>query len=162
MREFLWHQICSLELHTSEIRGRQPGNEDDDFDNLHAFDVDIVGGASEQHSRTTSWTETTISLLRYECNMVHRFIYRQRVAIDKKTADLTTVQRLVDQRKKEIETKYLESLDERSPIQRCAKMTGKILIARFDWMLLSRYLDEDLHTEHQRQIEHKYASSFLA
>lgn len=160
LRRLLWHQINYLESHTAEIEGRQPEPRENGFSPLLPLNIDDVACGNEP-PYATSWTDATFSLIRYECNMVHRVILRQRIAIDRKLIDLATVRRLVDERKREIEMKYLDPLDESVPIQRCAKIVGRLLTARFDAMLLHPYLDDDDDSALQREMENAYASPSL-
>ena len=85
--------------------------------------------------------------------MVHRAIFRKRVEIDNKTTDLKSVRRWVDKKKTSIEEKYLNHLNERIPIQQCAKVAGRLLTARFNAMLLQRHLQEDKDTAFQHELQ---------
>lgn len=85
--------------------------------------------------------------------MVHRAIFKKRVEIYNKTTDLKSVRRWVDKKKTSIEEKYLNHLNERIPIQQCAKVAGCLLTARFNAMLLQRHLQEDKDTAFQHELQ---------
>lgn len=160
VRSLLWHQICFLDLHAAETQGRLPNIRADDFNTLRPIKSDDTNSGYTLVSRSSTWTDATFSLMRSECNVVHRIILEKGVSIDNKTIKLATFRRLVERRKREIEEKYLSGLDENQPIQRCAKLVGKILTARFNVMLLYRYWKETEDTDFQREINDMYACFF--
>ena len=73
--------------------------------------------------------------------MVHRIIYNHQLGIDFGHIDLKTVRNMVSGHKTRIERQYLQYLDEAIPIQRCAKLVGRLFTARFDAILLHRHLN---------------------
>lgn len=152
VRRLLWHQICFLDLHKAERQGSLPQIRDDDYNTLLPFNVDDITCGYNMPSQNSVWTDTTLSLIRYECNMVHRPIFRDQIARDYKARDLKTVQLLVDRRKDEIEENYLSHLDEKVPVQRCAKLVGKLLTTRFDEMSLQGHLTDGEDANFQREI----------
>ena len=79
--------------------------------------------------------------------MVHRLIIGQRTALDLGQTDLKTVQHLINVEKSRIERQYLQYLDDAVPIQRCAKLVGRLFTARFDGMILRRHSQFDINTE---------------
>lgn len=154
-RRLLWHQICFLDIRTAEARGPQPSVREEEADTPLPWNVDDTEiDDPSQRVTNTRWTDATFSLMRYECYVVHRLIFRQRIAIDKKKIDLEIVKRQVDHLKRGIEDRYLCRFDERIPIQRCAKLVCQILLARFEPMLLHRHLPDKTHRtkgEHELQ-----------
>ena len=155
VRRLLWHQICFLDLHIAETQGPQPTIKDDEFDTPLPLNVDDIAldTTNNQSPFGGHWTDSTFTLIRYECNMVHRAIFKKREEIYNKTTDLKSVRRWVDKRKTSIEEKYLNHLNERIPIQQCAKVAGRLLTARFNAMLLQRHLQEDKDTAFQHELQ---------
>ena len=142
VRRLLWHQICCLDLHAAENEGPKAEIRNEDFNTSLPLKID---DAACGYDRPTSdvWTDTTFSLIKHECGAVHRFITKEKEAIEVKSTDLATVRCLVEKRKIEIEDRYLKHLDVRVPIQRCARLVGKLLTARFNVMLLHGHLKAD-------------------
>lgn len=140
----LWYQLCFLDIRTAEAQGPIPTLASEDYGvqlPLNTDDVDIFKG-----SKATShfiFTESTFSLIRYECYEVHRLIFRGREAMEKKKTSLQDLIDTIDCRKSHIETNYLQYLDCQIPVQKCAKVVGALLIARFDAMLLHENIPRD-------------------
>ncbi|KAI4251182.1 MAG: hypothetical protein LQ352_005019 [Teloschistes flavicans] len=162
VRSLLWYQICFLDLHTCEAQGPQPMIHDDDFDtplpanvNDLAFDVATVPVPS------TDWTDVTFSLLRFEITEVHKSIFRERMSLNRKATDLSTVRSNLDSRVQAIKSKYLDHLDDQIPIQRCAKLTATSLLSRCTPMLLQIFFNLDDFSDMQRQLQHDILTSSL-
>ena len=148
VRRLLWHQICFLDVLTAEAQGPQSAIRDDQFNTSLPLNIkdDALGRPNESIS-ASFWTDATFSIIRYECCMVHRLILGQRTALDLGQTDLKTVQHLINVEKSRIERQYLQYLDDAVPIQRCAKLVGRLFTARFDGMLLRRHSQFDVNTE---------------
>ena len=147
VRRLLWHQICFLDSLVAEVQGPQTVIRDDQYDTSLPFDVndDALGQPGKDSVLAPFWTDATFSIIRYECCLVHRLINSQRMAVDLGQIDLKTVQRLVNTQKASIERQYLQNLDETVPIQRCAKLVGRLFTSRFDAMLLYRHSNFDVN-----------------
>ena len=145
VRRLLWHQISFLDLRVAEILGSQPNIGELDLETPLPLNVDDkpLEAPQAQPPLGYEWTNTTFTLLRYECYLVHRLILRKRKEIENGITDLHSVRRLMGKHKAKIERNYLNNLDESIPIQRCAKVVGRLLTSRFDVTLLSGYLQED-------------------
>lgn len=156
VRRLLWHEICFLDIRAAESQGPQPTIREDEADTpLPSNTNDSELDDPSQTLSNSRWTDATFSLIRYECYAVHRLVLRQRVAIDNKTIDLASVRHEVNRRKRTIKEKYLRHLDEHVPIQRCAKLVGRILTARFDALLLQRHLqDANQRSEVEHELQH--------
>ena len=148
VRRLLWHQICFLDVLTAEAQGPQSAIRDDQFNTSLPLNIqdDALGRPNESMS-PSFWTGATFSIIRYECCMVHRLILGQRQALDLGQTDLKTVQHLVNGEKTRIEHQYLQYLDDAIPIQRCAKLVGRLFTARFDGILLRRHSQFDVNTD---------------
>lgn len=148
MRSLLWYQICFLDFKTAEAQGPHPSIRSDDFDIALPLNVDddvfeFGSPGWQQNPRDRNdWTDVTLSLIRYECNEIHRLIFRGRIEIDRKTLTLHDLRARVEARKRLIQTKYLQYLDASIPIQRYAGLVATLLMSRCDSMLLYRHLPQ--------------------
>lgn len=148
MRSLLWYQICFLDFKTAEAQGPHPSIRSDDFDIPLPLNVDDdvfeFGSPTWQHQPTSAqgWTDVTLSLIRYECNELHRLIFRGRIEMDRKVMTLHDLRGTVEARKRQIHSKYLKYLDASDPIQRYAGLVATLLMARCDSMLLYRHLPQ--------------------
>ncbi|KAF2114779.1 fungal-specific transcription factor domain-containing protein [Lophiotrema nucula] len=150
VRSLLWYHICFLDFKTAEAQGPQPSIRSDDFDIPLPLNVDDdvfeFGSSQWQHHPTPvqGWTDVTLSLIRYECNELHRLIFRGRIEMDRKAISLHDLRERVEARKRQIHSKYLQYLDAHVPIQRYAGLIATLLLARCDSMLLYRHLPTSL------------------
>jgi hypothetical protein len=148
VRSLLWYQICFLDFKTAEAQGPHPSIRSDDFDIVLPLNVDddvFEFGSPQWKQYPTSsngWTDVTLSLIRYECNEIHRLIFRGRIEMDRKHITLHDLRARVEARKRQIQSKYLQYLDASVPIQRYAGLVATLLMARCDSMLLYRHLPQ--------------------
>lgn len=148
VRSLLWYQICFLDFKTAEAQGPHPSIRSDDFDIALPLNVDddvFEFGSPKWQQFPTSvqgWTDVTLSLIRYECNELHRLIFRGRIEMDRKAVTLHDLRARVEAQKRQIHLKYLQYLDARVPIQRYAGLVATLLMARCDYMLLYRHLPQ--------------------
>jgi hypothetical protein len=148
VRSLLWYQICFLDFKTAEAQGPHPSIRADDFDIALPLNVDDdvfeFGSPSwQQHpSSSAGFTDVTLSLIRYECNEIHRLIFRGRIEMDRKHLTLHDLRARVESRKRQIQSKYLQYLDASLPLQRYAGLVATLLMARCDSMLLYRHLPQ--------------------
>lgn len=158
VRRLLWHQVCFLDLITTEVQGLQPIINDSEYNTCLPLNIndDALDQLRNQSVSPSGWTEATFSIIRYECGMVHRLIIGQKSAIEHGQTDLKTVQHLVSVQKMRIERQYLQYLDDNTPIQRCAKYVLQLLTARFDAILLQGNTRFDVKLESQSDIQETY------
>ncbi|KAH7355210.1 fungal-specific transcription factor domain-containing protein [Rhexocercosporidium sp. MPI-PUGE-AT-0058] len=133
----LWYQILFLEIRTGEAQGPLPTERTDDLPLPLNFD-DL--GPFSTSSTLLTWTDSTFSIIRYECYEIHRFIFRGRVALERNEITISDLLHEVDMRKNEVTAKYDSILDGYVPIQQCAKTVMKLLLARCDGMTLTGQL----------------------
>lgn len=156
IRSLLWYQICFLDFKTAEAQGPHPSVRSDDFDIPLPLNVDDdafeFGTSKWQHhpASVQRFTDVTLSLIRYECNELHRLIFRGRIEMDRKALTLHELRAQVEKRKRDIHTKYISLLDPQIPIQRYAGLVATLLMSRCDSMLLYRHLPQ---TSHQSRSE---------
>ncbi|KAL8939580.1 MAG: hypothetical protein Q9216_003282 [Gyalolechia sp. 2 TL-2023] len=154
IRGLLWYQICFLDLHVAEAQGPQPMIHDSDCDTPLPLNVDdLTFEVSTLPAPSTGWTDATLSLMRYEINDIHKMIFRERIALSKRTTDLPTVQAEIEARIQSVTQKYLERFDDKIPIQRCAKLAGTSLLSRCLPMMLQIYVDIEDTGEAQKEIQ---------
>ncbi|KAL8687363.1 MAG: hypothetical protein Q9218_006443 [Villophora microphyllina] len=162
IRGLLWYQICFLDLHTCEAQGPQPMIHDDDFDTPLPMNVDdLAFEVSTIPVPSTTWTDATFSLIRFEITEIHKSIFRERMALNRKVTDLPTVRTKLESRIKNIKNKYLDNLDDRIPIRRCAKLAATSLLSRCTPMLIQIFLKLDDFSDTQREIQHTMLNSSL-
>ncbi|KAF2263844.1 fungal-specific transcription factor domain-containing protein [Lojkania enalia] len=148
VRSLLWYHICFLDFKTAEAQGPHPSIRSDDFDIPLPLNVDDdvfeFGSPKWQHQPTPvqGWTDVTLSLIRYECNEIHRLIFRGRIEMDRKAINLHDLRARVESRKRHIHSKYLQFLDAHESIQRYAGLVATLLMSRCDSMLLYRHLPQ--------------------
>jgi hypothetical protein len=148
VRSLLWYQICFLDFKTAEAQGPHPSIRSDDFDIALPLNVDDdvfeFGSSSwQQHPQSMNgWSDVTLSLIRYECNEIHRLIFRGRIEMDRKHITLHDLRARVEAKKRQIQAKYLQYLDANVPIQRYAGLVATLLMSRCDSMLLYRHLPQ--------------------
>ncbi|KAL5330132.1 hypothetical protein ACEPPN_003657 [Leptodophora sp. 'Broadleaf-Isolate-01'] len=133
----LWHQILFLEIRTGEAQGPLPTERTDDLP--LPLNIDDLGPFGTLTS-VLSWTDSTFSIIRYECYEIHRFIFRGRVALEHNEITISDLLHDVDMRKNKLLAKYDGILDDYIPIQQCAKTVMKLLLARCDGMTLTGHL----------------------
>ncbi|KAL8673080.1 MAG: hypothetical protein Q9168_002503 [Polycauliona sp. 1 TL-2023] len=153
IRSLLWYQVCFLDLHTCEAQGPQPMIHDDDFDTPLPMDVDdLAFDVSTLPIPSNGFTDVTLTLMRFEITELHKSIFRDRIALNKKTTDLPTVRASVESRIQTLAAKYLVKLDDSIPIQRCARLTGTSLLSRAIPMLLQVFIRYDDPSAQQREL----------
>jgi hypothetical protein len=119
-----------------------PSNVDDIAFEMTPFDsLPVIG-----------WTDTTFALIRFECSELHRMIFKGRILVDRGNMSLNELRVMVDTKKRFIKEKYLSFLDIKVPIQRCAQIIAKLLMARCDSMILYRYLPKGERTESEKRL----------
>lgn len=155
IRRLLWPQICFLDLQTAEIFGSQPVIRDNALDTQLPLNVDdeALETPNDQSPLASRWTDATFTLLRYEYYLVHRLISEKTKEVENNMTNLVSVRRLVDRQKAVIEEKYLNHLDETTPIQHYAKVVGRLLTSVFNAMLLPGQLQDADVTSSQREIQ---------
>ncbi|KAI4159980.1 MAG: hypothetical protein LQ342_006108 [Letrouitia transgressa] len=141
VRRLVWYQICYLDIRTCEAQGPRPHIKADEFDTqlpLNVDDVDLEGPQPPAHS-VHKWTDMTISLIRMECNEIHRVVWVDRARLEKKKISLTAVLGKIENFRKVMKEKYLSSLDDRIPLQRLGRLICDVLCLRMHAMVLHRY-----------------------
>ena len=92
------------------------------------------------------WTSNTLALIRYECYKVHRYIFRERERLIRGLSNLSDVSQALEEKRRHIEMTYMNKLDDTIPVQRYARLVGRLLISRFVSMLLHVQIPEIQNT----------------
>ena len=147
VRRLIWYQICFLDIRTCEAQGPRPGIRAEDFDTqfpLNVDDVDLERLDPPTESART-WTDMTLSLIRFECNEMHRVIWIDRPRLEKKKINLTALLGKVENFRRTIKEKYASLIDDAVPVQHCARLVLEILSLRMHAMVLHRYHNSNIH-----------------
>lgn len=127
---------------------------DDDFDTPLPVHVDdLAFEMSNLPTPSSGWTDVTLTLMRFEITKLHKTIFREKIALKKRSTDLSTVRLKVEARMQDITKRYLDKLDDSIPLQRCARLTGQSLLSRCIPMLLQVFIKIDEKNEVQQEIQ---------
>lgn len=156
VRRLIWHQLCFLDIRTCEASGPRPQIRADEFDTKFPLAVDDIDLESSTPPAKDSgrWTDNSLSLVRFECNELHRYIWNERPKIEKKKSSLTALLGKVEKFKTAMEKKHFRNIDQLDPIQMLALHVYGLLYRRMHVMILHRYhsTEERLMPERLREI----------
>lgn len=141
IRRLIWHQLCFLDIRTCESQGPRPTIRRDEYDTklpLNADDIEFHPSGPLPAS-ADRWTDATLSLIRFEINEMARTIWVDRPRIESRKISLTAVLSKIETFRARMATKYDHLMDDRVPIQKCAKVIKALLISRLHVMVLHRY-----------------------
>ena len=141
IRRLIWHQLCFLDIRTCEAQGPKPQIRRDDFDTKLPLNIDDsdLDATDKYLSSADRWTDATFSLIRFEINEMMRTMWIDRPRIEMRKISLTAVLAKIETFRKNMAAKYDQLMDERIPIQKCAKIVKALLISRLHIMVLHRY-----------------------
>ncbi|KUJ22253.1 uncharacterized protein LY89DRAFT_704043 [Mollisia scopiformis] len=141
VRRLVWHQLCFLDIRTCEAQGPRPTIRRDEFDtklplNVNDIDLHATGKAPVGADR---WTDSTFCLIRFEVNEMMRTIWVDRPRIERRKISLTAVLSKIETFRANMAAKYDHLIDDRIPLQKCAKIVKALLLSRLHIMVLHRY-----------------------
>lgn len=141
VRRLIWQQVCFLDIRTCEAQGPRPAIRRDEYDTKLPLNVDDVNlhTTGPPPKPSDRWTNVTCSLIRFEINEMMRTIWVDRPRIERRKITLTAVLSKIETFKSEMAAKYDHMMDDRIPVQKCAKTVKALLIARLYIMVLHRY-----------------------
>ena len=141
VRRLIWYQLCFLDIRTCEAQGPRPCIRAKDFDTKFPLNVDDTELELRRPPKKSAerWTDMTCSLIRMECNEMHRQIWVDRPRLEKKQMSLTTVLGKIESFRKSFEERYLPLIDTNVPIQQCARLYMIVLLSRMIIAVLHRY-----------------------
>jgi hypothetical protein len=140
VRRLIWHQLCFLDIRTCEAQGPRPTIRRDDFDTKLPLNVDDIElhNTGKPPESTDRWTDATFSLIRFEVNEMNRTIWVDRRRVQQRKISLTAVLSKIETFRQNM-AKYDSLMDDRVPVQKCAKIVKTLLLARLHVMLLHSY-----------------------
>jgi hypothetical protein len=141
VRRLVWYQLCFLDVRTCEAQGPRPSIRKDDFDTKLPINVDDIDlhASGKPPCGVDRWTDATFTTMRFEINEIMRFIWTERPRIESRKSTLTYVLGKIETFRRHIAAKYDHLIDERIPLQKCAKMVKDLLLARLTVMVLHPY-----------------------
>jgi hypothetical protein len=141
VRRLIWHQLCFLDIRTCEAQGPKPQIRRDDFDTKLPLNVDDndLHASGKPPVSADRWTDATFSLIRFEINEMMRTIWIDRPRIERRKISLTAVLSKIETFRTNMAAKYDHLMDDRIPLQKCAKIVKTLLISRLHIMVLHRY-----------------------
>ncbi|KAG9192370.1 hypothetical protein G6011_11104 [Alternaria panax] len=154
VRRLIWHQICFLDLRTSEAVGPRPQIRLEDYDTrfpLNIDDVDLDRAERGESNVDVSkdrrhFTDMTICRMRFEAFEMHRFLWSERPKLDRKRADgkreitITSMLLRVQSFQSAMEKKYLPMLDRSEPLHVLASELYGIVSNRLYVSILQQYI----------------------
>ena len=140
-RRLIWHQLCFLDIRTCEAQGPKPQIRRDDFDTKLPLNIDDnnLHSLGKPASSVDRWTDATFSLIRFEINEMMRTIWIDRPRIERKKISLTAVLAKIETFRRNMAEKYDHLMDDRIPLQKCARIVKTLMISRLHVMVLHRY-----------------------
>ncbi|KAI1607890.1 hypothetical protein EDD37DRAFT_10436 [Exophiala viscosa] len=141
VRRIAWFQLCHLDFRTCEGHGPRPAIKREDYDTkfpLNINDAELLS-PNPRESKDT-WTDMTVSRIRFECIEMQRVVWHDRIRLEKKKISLTHLLGKVESFRRAMESKYNKIFDLDVPIQKYAQLVMNLMIKRLYIMILHRYL----------------------
>ena len=141
VRRLIWHQLCFLDIRTCEAQGPKPQIRRDDFDTKLPLNVDDndLHASGKPPVSADRWTDATFSIIRFEVNEMMRTVWIDRPRIERRKISLTAVLSKIETFRTNMAAKYDHLVDDRIPLQKCAKIVKALLLTRLHIMVLHRY-----------------------
>jgi len=132
VRRLIWYQICYLDLKTSEVQGPRP------YIHHDGYTTQMPCPDAMQ-----SWNDLIFSMVRFECQELHRKCLVLRNKIDQKGISLTKALFKIDTSRLNIEEKYSRFLSSPtpSPIQKMTRLVMKLFTSLIYLIPLHRYMN---------------------
>lgn len=145
VRRLIWHHLCFLDVRTCEAQDPRPTIRRDDFDTKLPLNVDDLDlHATGKPHAANRWTYATFSIIRFEINEMYRIIWVDRPRISMRKISLTAVLSKIETFRQNM-AKYDKLMDDRVPIQKCARLVKFLLLSRMHVMLLHSYHNSTHH-----------------
>lgn len=141
LRRLIWHQLCFLDIRTCEATGPRPIIRREDFDTRFPLNVDDIDlhASGDPPVTENRWTDATFSLIRMEINEMIRTIWVDRTRLERRKVTLTAVLSKIETFKANMAARYDHLMDDRIPVQKCARVVKALLLSRLLTMVLHRY-----------------------
>ncbi|PYH93388.1 fungal-specific transcription factor domain protein [Aspergillus ellipticus CBS 707.79] len=134
IRRLIWYQICYLDIRTSEIQGPRPFIQPDGYTTRIPFEL----------CSPTVWNDTVFSMIRFECQEMHRKGFFLRDEVDAKKISLTNAIAKLENFRPAMDNKYgplVNGSSQRQPFQRMAGLALKLMVSLLYTCLLHRYMN---------------------
>lgn len=141
IRRLTWYQICFLDLRTCEAQGPRPTIRSEEYDTKFPPNANESGYSTTGRppASVDSWTDTTLTLLRFEVNEMMRTIWVDRPRIETRQVSVTDVLQRIEEFRSKMAAKYDHLIDERIPLHKAAKLIKNLITSRLHVMVLHRY-----------------------
>lgn len=147
VRRLIWYQICYLDWRTSEVQGPRPFVQPNGYSTKLPLEI---GSLSSQFSSPASnpekgprWSDMLFSVIRFECQEMHRTCLVIRKKVDLKRLSITAAISKVERFSKDMHDKYNSVLNTtpQQPLQHAARVTMNLFISLLYLTLLHRYMN---------------------
>ncbi|KAE8550782.1 hypothetical protein TMatcc_008838 [Talaromyces marneffei ATCC 18224] len=147
VRRLIWYQICYLDWRTSEVQGPRPFVQPNGYSTKLPLEI---SSSSSQFSSPTSnpesgprWSDMIFSVIRFECQEMHRTCLVIRKKVDLKKLSITAAISKLERFSKDMHEKYDSVLNAtpKQPLQHAAKVTMNLFISLLYLSLLYRYMN---------------------
>lgn len=159
VRRLIWHQVCFLDLRTCEATGPRCQVRPEDYDTrlpLNIDDIDLdraeEGDTSiDVETNRPFFTDMTISLMRFECYEMHRYLWVERPRLERKPKEgekKVTINFLLARIQSftaAMEKKYLPMLSKTASLHVLASLIYGIISNRLYIQILQKYHSSDRH-----------------
>ncbi len=141
IRRLIWYQLCFLDIRTCEAQGPRPTIRKEDFDTKLPINIDDIDlhPSGKPPANAERWTDSTFSIMRFELNEMMRQMWVDRPRIERGKISLTASLSKIETFRRNMAAKYDHLIDERVPLQKCAKLLKSLLSNRLYIMVLHRY-----------------------
>lgn len=141
VRRLIWHILVFLDIRVCEAIGPRPIIRLDDYDTQLPLNVDDkqLHASGQPPANAARFTDATLTLIRHEINEIMRTIWFNRPKVQKGKMSLTGLLTKVETMKNNVLTKYEPLIDDRDPVQKCAKVVMHILLSRLHPITLHAY-----------------------
>lgn len=143
VRRMIWHQLCFLDMRTSEATGPRPQIRPDDYDTqfpLNVNDVDLLDAGNPPMQDSLHWTDMTLMRIRAECMDLRRGLWYDVVLVDRKKKSLTSVLVKIQKTRQAIESQFLPMFDYSIPFHTFTRHVLALGIYGCFVQVLHRYL----------------------
>ncbi|EED16675.1 conserved hypothetical protein [Talaromyces stipitatus ATCC 10500] len=145
VRRLIWYQICYLDWRTSEVQGPRPFIQPNGYSTKLPWEVTPSQSFSPSSNIDTGprWNDMIFSVIRFECQEMHRICLVIRKKVDLKKLTITAAISKLERFSKDMHDKYDSVLNStaQQPLQHAARVTMDLFISLLYLNLLHRYMN---------------------
>jgi hypothetical protein len=146
VRRMIWYQICFLDWRTSEVQGPRPFVQSNGYSTKLPLEITSSSQFSSPTSNSESgprWSDIIFSVIRFECQEMHRTCLVIRKKVDLKRLSITAAISKLETFSKDMHDKYDSVLNAtpQQPLQHAARVTMDLFISLLYLTLLHRYMN---------------------